>query len=54
MLRYLAAGLSSPEIASEMLVAVSTIRTHLKSIYNKLDVENKYQAINRARELKLT
>jgi LuxR family transcriptional regulator, maltose regulon positive regulatory protein len=53
VLRLLGAGLSSPEIAREMFVAPSTVRSHLKSIYRKLDVHSRDQAIARARDLDL-
>lgn len=45
--------LSSQEIADHLVVAVSTIRSHIKSIYGKLDVQNRLGAIARARELAL-
>jgi LuxR family transcriptional regulator, maltose regulon positive regulatory protein len=36
VLRLLAAGLESPEIARELIIGVSTARTHIKNIYGKL------------------
>jgi DNA-binding NarL/FixJ family response regulator len=53
VLRLLLAGRSGPEIADVLVVAPSTVRTHLKSIYGKLDAHSRDQAIARARELKL-
>jgi len=53
VLRLLAAGLSNPEIAQQLYVAVSTIRSHAKSIYGKLDVHGRWEAVQRARELGL-
>jgi LuxR family maltose regulon positive regulatory protein len=53
VLRLLIAGRSAPEIAEALIVAPSTVRTHLKSIYGKLDAHTRVQAIARARELKL-
>ena len=53
VLRLLSAGLNAPEIADELYVAASTVRSHLKSIYRKLDVHSRDQAISRARELNL-
>jgi LuxR family maltose regulon positive regulatory protein len=52
-LRLLVPGRSAPEIAEALVVAPSTVRTHLKSIYAKLGVHGRVQAIARARELKL-
>jgi LuxR family maltose regulon positive regulatory protein len=54
VLRLLVAGRSGPEIARDLIVAPSTIKTHLKRIYGKLDAHSRDQAIARARELKLT
>jgi LuxR family transcriptional regulator, maltose regulon positive regulatory protein len=53
VLRLMCAGLSAPEIANELYVAASTVRTHLKNIYRKLDVHSRDQAIARAGELNL-
>lgn len=53
VLRLLVAGCSGPQIADALVVAPSTVRTHLKSIYGKLDVHSRDQAISRVRELKL-
>jgi ATP/maltotriose-dependent transcriptional regulator MalT len=54
VLRLLAAGRSNPEIASELVVSVNTIRTHVQSIYRKLDVNNRSAAGDAARRLHLT
>jgi LuxR family maltose regulon positive regulatory protein len=53
VLRLLAAGLSNPEIARQLYVEASTIKTHVKSIYGKLGVHSREQAAARARELQL-
>ena len=53
VLRFVAAGLSNPEIAEQLYVSVNTVKAHAKSIYRKLDVHNRTQAVNRARELEL-
>jgi LuxR family transcriptional regulator, maltose regulon positive regulatory protein len=53
VLRLLAAGLESPEIARELIISVSTARTHIKNIYGKLGVHGRVQAIERARALGL-
>jgi LuxR family maltose regulon positive regulatory protein len=54
VLRYLVTELSTPEIADELIIAVSTVRSHVKSIYSKLGVHNRYQAVESARDLHLT
>jgi LuxR family maltose regulon positive regulatory protein len=53
VLRLLAGGLESPEIARELIIGVSTARTHIKNIYGKLGVHGRVQAIERARALGL-
>jgi LuxR family maltose regulon positive regulatory protein len=53
VLRLLAAGLSNPEIADELVIAVSTVRSHCKSIYGKLGVHRRWDAVQRAQELGL-
>jgi LuxR family maltose regulon positive regulatory protein len=41
------------ELASDFYVSVNTIKTHIKALYRKLGVENRRQAVLRARELAL-
>jgi LuxR family transcriptional regulator, maltose regulon positive regulatory protein len=53
VLCLLAAGMSNREIADELVVAVSTIHSHCKSIYGKLDVHARSDAVQRAWELEL-
>jgi LuxR family maltose regulon positive regulatory protein len=53
VLRLLNSELSGPDIARELVVALSTVRTHTKSIYQKLGVTTRRAAVNRAGELGL-
>jgi LuxR family maltose regulon positive regulatory protein len=53
VLRLIAAGLSNREIADRLVVAVSTVKTHINNIYRKLDVSKRTQAVARAQELDL-
>ncbi|MEM9450056.1 MAG: LuxR C-terminal-related transcriptional regulator, partial [Cyanobacteria bacterium P01_E01_bin.6] len=53
VLRLLNTELSGPEIARELVVALSTVRTHTKRIYSKLNVTNRRAAVKRAAELDL-
>jgi LuxR family maltose regulon positive regulatory protein len=53
VLRLLITGFSTPEIARELFIAVSTVRSHVKSIYSKLNVHKRKDAIQRAQELEL-
>jgi LuxR family transcriptional regulator, maltose regulon positive regulatory protein len=45
--------MSVPEIAAELFVAPSTIKSQLKSVYRKLGASSRSQAVNRSRELGL-
>jgi LuxR family maltose regulon positive regulatory protein len=53
VLRFLVAGLSNADIAQELVVSTNTIKTHVKSIYRKLNVNSRDEARAVARELKL-
>lgn len=53
VLRLFRTELSGPEIAQELTVALSTVRTHTKSIYSKLNVNSRRAAVKRAVEMKL-
>ncbi len=53
VLKLLRSELSGPEIARRLIVSLNTLRTHTKSIYNKLGVNNRRAAVRRAGELNL-
>jgi LuxR family maltose regulon positive regulatory protein len=53
VLRLLTTHLSSPEIADQLYISVHTVRYHIKSIYSKLGVHRRADAVDRARELAL-
>ena len=53
VLVLMAAGKTNRQIAEEMYVAPSTVKTHTKNIYRKLDVRNRTQALACAREVEL-
>jgi len=49
--RYLPTPLSSAEIAARLYISLNTLKTHLRTIYGKLDATNRREAIQRAEEL---
>jgi LuxR family transcriptional regulator, maltose regulon positive regulatory protein len=53
VLRLLATDLTGPEIARELMVSPSTMRTHTSHIYGKLGVNSRRAAVRRAEELAL-
>ena len=53
VLRLLATELSGPDIARDLVVSLNTVRTHTKSIYAKLGVNNRRAAIRKATDLDL-
>ncbi|HZR39471.1 MAG TPA: LuxR C-terminal-related transcriptional regulator [Ktedonobacteraceae bacterium] len=53
VLRLLAAGLSTREIASELVVSLNTIKTQVQSLYRKLDANSREEALTLARAFQL-
>jgi len=53
ILRRLSSGLPITQIAGTLHISHNTIKTHLKSIYRKLNVESRAQAVERGKELLL-
>lgn len=53
VLRLLADGMDSNEIAERLTIAVDTARKHIKNIYSKLDVHSRWEAIKHAEEYNL-
>ncbi|MGM0688129.1 MAG: response regulator transcription factor [Bacillota bacterium] len=51
ILRQLVKGLTNKEISSATNLAVDTVKTHLRNIYQKLQVKNRTQAISLAMKL---
>jgi DNA-binding NarL/FixJ family response regulator len=53
VLRLMAEGVSSRDIAADLGISYATVRTHIRSLGAKLGVHSKVQAIVKARELAL-
>jgi len=53
MLHYLAKGFSNQVIANQLYVSLAAVKWHARNIYSKLAVNNRTQAVARARELRL-
>jgi LuxR family maltose regulon positive regulatory protein len=49
----LARRLTNKEIARELFISAETVKTHLKSIYMKLDTTGRQDAVAKARALGL-
>lgn len=49
VLHLLSDGLSNAAIATQLMVSIGTIKTHLKHIYGKFDVRSRTQAVAHAR-----
>ena len=53
ILRLLNLSLTSTEISERLYISVSTVRTHIKNIYSKLNANRRVEALRRAAELGL-
>lgn len=53
VLMLMAKGLSNQEIADRLFVSLNTVKTHTSSLFVKLDVKRRTQAIQKAKELHL-
>jgi LuxR family maltose regulon positive regulatory protein len=53
VLRYLPSLMGNREIADDLYVSVNTVKAHLKSLYRKLEVTTRREAVARARQLGL-
>lgn len=53
ILPLLSKGLTNKEIAKLLEISPNTIKTHLKNLYEKLESENRTQAVDEAKSLNL-
>ena len=53
VLRLIAAGLSNKKIMEELFLSLSTVKTHIRNIYSKLNVHSRTEVIVKAKEMDL-
>lgn len=53
VLNLLAEGYSNQEIATKLYISISTVKTHNQSLFEKLDVKRRTQAIEKGKRLNL-
>ncbi|MCW8880633.1 MAG: helix-turn-helix transcriptional regulator [Kangiellaceae bacterium] len=53
MLIFLSQGYTNKEIASSLDISPNTVKTHLKKLFDKLEVTNRTQAVAEAKFLKI-
>jgi len=53
ILNLLARGHSNQEIAATLFISLSTVKTHLQNIFEKLEVKRRLQAVEKAKRLQL-
>jgi len=50
ILKLIAEDLSNQGIADKLFISLNTVKTHVRNILLKLEVENRSQAVNKAKE----
>lgn len=53
VLQLIAKGYSNAEIADNLFLTVSTIKTHTSNLFLKMDVKNRVQAVEKSKRLKI-
>lgn len=51
VLQLMAEGLSNKEIGQRLFISVSTIKTHSNNLFEKMNVDRRTQAVDRAKKL---
>ena len=53
ILDLMAQGHSNQEIATKLFISLSTVKTHIQNLFEKLDVKRRTQAVDKAKRLHL-
>ncbi|HPN71122.1 MAG TPA: response regulator transcription factor [Saprospiraceae bacterium] len=53
VLQLMEKGYSNAEIAEQLFLSLSTIKTHVSNLYQKMDVKSRTQAIGKAKALRI-
>jgi LuxR family transcriptional regulator, maltose regulon positive regulatory protein len=53
ILKLISQDLTNQEIADKLFISLNTVKTHLKNVFLKLDVDNRTKAVAKAKELGL-
>lgn len=53
ILKLMALGMSNKEIAQNLSISLNTVKFHSKNIYSKLGVNDRYKAVQKAKELNI-
>lgn len=54
VLQLLTQGHSNAEIAENLFLSLSTVKTHVSNLFDKMEVKNRIQAVEKAKRLKIT
>jgi len=53
VLQLLSEGLSNAEIGERLFISISTVKTHISGLFDKLEVKSRTQAIDKAKKLRI-
>ena len=53
VLEQLAHGLTNQQVADQLFISINTVKTHVKNLYEKLEVTGRTKAILKAKSLKI-
>lgn len=53
VLQLLSEGLSNAEIGERLFISISTVKTHISGLFDKLQVKSRTQAIDKAKKLRI-